>query len=102
MKEVSTMSKKRKVYTKEFKVEAVKLTKTIPSAQVARDLGVSENSLSNWKNKLNSDPTNSFPGHGKLKPADEELRKLKRENEILRQEREILKKALAIFSVHQK
>lgn len=41
---------------------------------------------------------NAFPGSGKLKPEDEEVRKLKRENEVLKRERDILKKALAIFS----
>jgi transposase len=92
------MSKKRKVYTKEFKIEAIKLTNEIPASQVSKDLGISENSLSNWKKQLKSEPLNSFPGNGKLKPHDEELRRLKKENDTLRQERDILKKAIAIFS----
>jgi transposase len=45
-----------------------------------------------------ADPDHAFPGKGKLKPEDEELRKLRRENEILKEERDILKKALAVFS----
>jgi len=44
------------------------------------------------------DGEHAFPGKGRLKPQDEELRRLKRENERLRRERDILKKAVAIFS----
>jgi len=43
------MSKKRKFYTKEFKIESVKLTNALTATQVSKDLGISENSLSNWK-----------------------------------------------------
>src|SRR5258706_13487713 len=91
------MSKSRKLYTKEFKIEAVKLTKELTGSQVAKDLGISENSLSNWKKELKSDPANSFPGNGKLKPQAEAMRRLKKENETLPHERDILKKAIAIF-----
>jgi hypothetical protein len=48
--------------------------------------------------QYSKDPKGAFPGKGRLKPQEEEFRKLKRENEILKEEREILKKALAIFS----
>ncbi len=47
---------------------------------------------------MKEDPEYAFPGKGKLKACDEEIRKLKRENERLRRERDILKKAVAIFS----
>jgi len=88
----------RRKFDKEFKQEAVKLAEEIPLTHVSRDLGINPNVLSNWKKELKSDPLNSFPGNGKLKPQDEELRRLKKENETLRQERDILKKAIAFFS----
>lgn len=87
--------KKRRVYTREFKVEAVRLT-TEPGqsvARVARDLGLNENMLWRWRQQLKDDPQTTFPGRGRLKPRDEELRRLRRENQILRQERDFLKKA---------
>ncbi|RPI54694.1 MAG: transposase [Deltaproteobacteria bacterium] len=56
--------------------------------------------LRTWKRKYREDPEGSFPGKGHLKPQDEEFRKLQKENANLREDREILKKALAIFSRH--
>lgn len=87
--------KKRKIYTREFKVEAVKLaTETGQSvSRVARDLGLNENTLWRWRRQLKDDPQTAFPGRGRLKPQEEELRRLRRENQILRQERDFLKKA---------
>jgi transposase len=87
--------KKRKVYTREFKVEAVRLT-TEPDqsvAQVARDLGLNENTLWRWRQQLKDEPQAAFPGRGRLKPQEEELRRLRREVQVLRQERDFLKKA---------
>jgi transposase len=55
-----------------------------------------------WKRQFKADGEQAFPGNGKLKADDEALRQLKRENEILRQERDILKKALAILSQEPK
>ena len=54
--------------------------------------------ISRWKRELNLDAEHAFPGKGNLKPQDEEMRNLKREVEKLRRERDILKKAVAIFS----
>ena len=87
--------KKRKIYTREFKVEAVRLaTETGQKvSQVARDLGLNENTLWRWRRLLKDDPQAAFPGRGRLKPQEEELRRLRRENQILRQERDFLKKA---------
>jgi transposase len=94
------MGKKRRSYSKEFKLEAVALVteRGISVAQAARDLGIGENVLGRWKREFQEDPTEAFPGKGRLKPQDEELARLRRENEILRQERDILKKAVGIFS----
>ena len=95
------MAAERKQYSAEFKREAVRLMTEggVSLAQVSRDLGVCHSLLGKWKRQLAAEQhngTRAFPGHGK--PADEELARLRRENEILRQEREILKKAVAIFT----
>jgi transposase len=54
--------------------------------------------LRKWKRKFVEDGDDAFPGSGKLKPEDEEIRRLRRENQRLREEREILKKAMAVLS----
>lgn len=93
-------SKKYRKFDSEFKLEAVRLI-TVggrPVAEVARSLDVHENLLRKWKNQFSEDPAGSFPGKGHLKPQEEELRRLRRENESLKEDKEILKKALAIFS----
>jgi transposase len=56
------------------------------------------NSDGSGKRNINEDGTLAFPGSGRLKPDDEELRRLRRENERLRMGRDILKKAVAICS----
>lgn len=94
------MSSIRRKFDKAFKQEAVRLVlengKSV--AEVARNLGIHENVLHNWKRKYLEDPDHSFPGKGHLKPADEELRRLKKELSDVTEERDILKKALAVFS----
>ena len=86
-------------YSREFKIEAVQLLNAGQSlAQVCKNLGVSEASLSKWKRQLKDEPVNAFPGKGNMLPQDAELRRLQRENEKLRMEKEILKKAIAMFS----
>jgi transposase len=65
---------------------------------VERRLGIGQGVLSRWKRELKDDGQQVFAGKGHLKPEDEQLRLLKRENERLRRERDILKKAVAIFS----
>jgi transposase len=95
-----TMTRERKPYTREFKIEAVRLLKRSGRSQeaIARELGISSSSLSRWKKKYAEDGEDAFPGHGNLTPEKERIRQLERENEILQQERDILKKAVAIFS----
>jgi transposase len=94
------MVKERRRFSREFKLEAVALVTEggLSISQAARDLGIRDSVLSRWKKAFESDPDQAFPGQGSLKPRDEELARLRRENEVLRQEREILKKALGIFS----
>jgi transposase len=94
------MSKERKQYSREFKQEAVRLLDTSgkSASELERELGIGKGNLWRWKRKFAADGEDAFPGHGRLTPEQERLRQLERENEILRQERDILKKAVAIFS----
>ena len=94
------MGKKRKQYTKEYKVEAVRLIveEGRSLSEVARELGTAQSLLHPWKKKSEEGKIDPFPGKGRLSPEDEELRRLRRENKRLRMERDILKKAVAIFS----
>ena len=90
----------RKTYSREFKLEALQLVESSgkSAAQIARDLGIPEGSLYRWRNEFSARGDLAFPGQGNLPADQEELHKLRRENEILRQERDILKKAIAIFT----
>jgi transposase len=88
----------RKSYTEEFKREAVRLAKERGNIRAtARDLAVSSNTLQNWSKQLEQAPENAFPGNGN--PRDKEAAQLQRENRRLREENEILKKAVGIFTV---
>jgi len=89
-----------KQYSREFKIEALHLLETSgkSAAKLERELGISAGNLSRWKRQAAKEGEDAFPGHGCQTPEQEELQKLRRENEILRQERDILKKAIAIFS----
>jgi transposase len=90
----------RRRFTREFKVEAVKLVRErgVSAAQVARDLGVHENVLRKWVKEFGSDPVHAFPGHGQMKPEQLEIERLRREVQKLKAERDILKKAAAYFA----
>jgi transposase len=87
-------------YDREFKMEAVRMASELGvlTRDVERRLGIGQGVLTRWKRELKNDGKQAFPGKGHLKPEDEELRRLKRECERLRRERDILKKAVAIFS----
>jgi transposase len=95
---------KRRVFSREFKVEAVKLIteKGHSIAEASRSLGVEYSVLRRWKIQLESDAQQAFPGKGRLKPQDDELRQLKRQLQRVQEERDILKKALAYFAENQK
>jgi transposase len=88
--------KKRRKYTKDFKDEAVMLlrssNKTI--TEISGDLGIRHDLLSRWNREF--DEKNSFPGNGN--PRDKEIYEYKKKIALLEEERDILKKALAIFS----
>ena len=94
------MTKARRQYSREFKQEAVQLLETSgkSASELERELGIGKGNLWRWKREFAADGEDAFPGQGRLTPDEERLRQLERENEILRQERDILKKAVAIFS----
>src|SRR6266581_1752464 len=94
------MQKVQKTYTTEFKREAVHLAQTSgkPITQIARELGISDTSIHQWRKELTEHGPEAFPGSGHQTAQEEELRRLKRELERTQKERDILKKALAIFS----
>lgn len=87
-------------FDKEFKINAVRLLleKGLKPAQVCADLGIGKSTLARWKDELQKHGLSAFPGKGHLHPEEERFKKLERENANLKQERDILKKALAIFS----
>jgi transposase len=93
-------TKLRKGYSKEFKIEAIRLVmeKKRSCKAVERELGTGTGVVYKWVKEYKEDHDNSFPGKGNFRADEEEIRSLRRENEILRREREILKKAVAIFS----
>jgi transposase len=94
------MTQKNRTYTREFKLEALRLLETSgrSAAQIERELGIGGGGLTRWRRRFAEEGEDAFPGHGRLAPDKERIRQLERENEILRQERDILKKAVAIFS----
>jgi transposase len=94
------MSQRRKTYTREFKLEALRLAETSgkPVSQIERELGLGQGQVHHWRQQLTRAGEQAFPGHGHLSTADERLRQLERENARLRQEAEILKKAIAVFT----
>lgn len=90
----------RRQYTKEFKIEAVRLSEQsdVSVYAVAIELGIHPNSLYKWRRQYLAEGKDAFPGHGKLRPADDEVRQLRRELARVREQRDILKKAVAFFS----
>ena len=98
------MKRKNRRYSREFKIEAVRLSEEDerPVADVARDLGIHPNNLYKWRAQFAAEGKDAFPGKGKQSGVEEELRRLRRENMRLREERDILKKAVVFFSKESK
>ena len=92
----------RRKYDEQFKRDAVNLltSSNRTLTQVAADLGIKYDLLSRWRKELNKSGKQSFPGNGNAR--DEELARLRKEIAEVKLERDILKKAVAIFSVHEK
>ena len=93
----------KKVYTREFKLETLRLLQSSgkTKAELERELGLYPGQLRLWERAFARDRGHgeqAFPGTGHPSAAEAQVRQRGREVEILRQERDILKKALAIFS----
>lgn len=90
----------RRQFSREFKLEAVRLVKErgVAVVQAARDLDVHENVLRKWIRELAGDPQQAFPGKGVMKPEQAEIERLRKEVAKLKMERDILKKAAAYFA----
>jgi transposase len=90
----------KRVFTREFKLEAIKLVRErgMTAAQAARDLGIHANVLRRWVKDGGRDATQAFPGRGRMRPDDAEVARLKRELAQVKTERDILKKAIALFA----
>ncbi len=95
---------KRRNFDRSFKIEAVRLVvaEGRKVAGVARELGIGANVLHRWKRQLTDNGSGAFPGKGHQTSEQEELLRLRRENVDLREERDILKKAIAVFSDRRK
>ena len=93
---------RRSNFTQEFKKEAVELLKSSgkTSIEIAKDLGINRDNLLRWNRELEYEERKT--GTVTINPEDiDEIKKLKKEMAILKQERDILKKALGIFSKPQ-
>ena len=98
------MGATRKKFDSVFKREAVRLAESSGKRDrvIERELGLYQGALRHWRTDLTRDPGTAFPGTGHMKPLEEENRRLRRELDIAREERDILKKAVAIFSIKPK
>ena len=94
--------KTRRQFSKEFKAEAVRLCETRSPTEVAESLGVTASLLSRWKSAAEREGNDAFRGNGNRTALEEELRRLRKENADLREEKEILKKAAAYFAKYHK
>ncbi len=94
------MAEQRRKYPREFKVEAVRrvVDGGEPAVEVARALDLQPNMLYGWVRQFKAEAAEAFRGNGNMTSQDEEVRKLRRENAVLREERDILKKATAFFA----
>lgn len=90
----------KRTFTREFKLEAVKLVKErgVSVSQASRDLDIHINVLRKWIRSFEEDPVQAFPGQGQMKADQAEIAKLKKEVAKLKMERDILKKAAAYFA----
>ena len=98
------MTKVRGQYPPEFKLQAVKMMTEhgLSAAEVARQLGVSESRLHEWKKAVREKGPAAFPGSGHQTPQEDELRRLRADVKRLEMERDILKKAAAFFATRMK
>ncbi len=98
------MTKVRGQYPPEFKLRAVAMMtdQGLSVAEVARQLGVSESRLHEWKKAVREKGTTAFPGSGHQTPLEEETRRLRADVKRRERERDLLTKATAFFAAHAK
>ena len=94
------MERKHRKFDGAFKRESVRMADESdkPDAQIEQELGIYQGAIRTWRKELERDGNEAFPGTGHLKPLEEENRWLHRELKRVTDERDILKKAVAIFS----
>jgi len=99
-----TEKQQRRRFDAQFKLDALRLIEdhNRKITDVARELGIRPELLYRWKSEHSADPEQAFPGKGHMKPEEEYVRRLERELAQARQERDILKKALAYFSKNER
>jgi transposase len=92
--------KHRRRFSKDFKMDVLNTLKIGDKSvtELAEELGIHKATIYNWVKQYDEDKEESFPGEGKLKPSDDELRKLRKQLADVTEERDILKKAISIFS----
>jgi transposase len=90
----------RRTFSPEFKLEAIKLVRErgVAISQAAKDLGLHQNVLRKWVKDHAENGGRAFPGRGKQRPDDAEVSRLRRELAKTKAERDILKKAIALFT----
>jgi transposase len=95
-----SMGEERRYFSREFKRDAVQLVteKGVPVGKVARELDIHPNLLHLWRRRFLAQGDKAFVGRGRVRPEEAEIRTLRKQLEKVRQERDILKKALAVFS----
>lgn len=94
------MSKKRRRFSREFKLDVVRMVTESGHrvVDVSKELELRPDMVRRWVKQFTQDPEQSFPGVGHQRARDAEVAKLRRELSRVREERDILKKAVAIFS----
>ena len=95
------MNRRRRKFSKEFKEKAVELANVRGSvADISRELDIGSDLINRWRREMAKNPSLAFGGNGneQLTPEQKELARLKRELNDVRMERDILKKAVGIFS----
>lgn len=85
-------------YSKEFKLEALALAKEVGPTQASRRLDIGPNMIYRWRQELEKDGKEAFRGQGVMTAQDAEIARLRREVADLKEDKEILKKAIEIFS----
>jgi transposase len=94
------MVRTKKTYDREYKLEVLELVKSSGKnmQELERELGLGSGVISRWRKEVEQEGEQAFPGKGYQVVEDERMRQLERENAVLRQERDILKKVVEIFS----